>query len=151
MAPCSVLQIYAFLYINTAVRWICRLRWFACQALCPHPVPGLFSPIAYIREWVLRSLESPLPLCIYRIAYFSQKNNWHDTRTSAFVFVLIYELCRFVLYVLTNRLLVWYNNSVVGNPTEQYRRTFLYKKYLIAFSSKNLAFSLPKGLLKQKQ
>lgn len=111
-----------------------------------------FSPLTlYIRERVLRSLESPLLLCTYRIAYFSQKNNRQDIRIPAFGIMLIYKLFLFVLYVLTNRFIVCYNNSVVGNPAEQYRRTFLYKKYLIAFSSKNLAFSLPKGLLKQKQ
>ena len=109
--------------------------------------PG-FSPCLYTRERVLRSLESPLPLCIYRIAYFPQKNTRQDIRIQTFGFI---KLFLFVLYVLTNRVVVCYNNSVVGNPAEQYRRTFLYKKYLIAFSSKNLAFSLPKGLLKQKQ
>ena len=65
--------------------------------------------------------------------------------------MLIYKLFLFVLYVLTNRVVVCYNNSVVGNPAEQYRRTFLCKKYLTLFSSKKRAFSLPKGLLKQKQ
>ena len=66
-----------------------------------------FSPLThYIRERALRSLESPLPLCIYRIAYFPQKNNRQDIRIPAVCFVLIYELCLFVLYVLTNRLLV---------------------------------------------
>ena len=52
--------------------------------------------------------------------------------------MLIYELCLFVLYVLTNRVVVCYNDSVVGNPAEQYRRTFLCKKYLTLFSSKNV-------------
>lgn len=65
--------------------------------------------------------------------------------------MLIYKLFLFVLYVLTNRVVVCYNNSVVGNPTVLCRRIFLCKKYLIVFSSKNRAFSLPKGLLKQKQ
>ena len=41
--------------------------------------------------------------------------------------------------------------SVVGNTAEQHRRTFLCKKYLTLFSSRKRAFSLPKGLLKQKQ
>ena len=87
-----------------------------------------FSPLTlYIRERVLRSLESPLLLCTYRIAYFSQKNNRQDIRIPAVCFVLIYELCLFVLYVLTNQLLVWYNNSVVGNPTVLCRRIF-YKR-----------------------
>ena len=67
--------------------------------------PG-FSPCLYTRERVLRSLESPLPLCIYRIAYFPQKNNRQDIRIPAFGFMLIYKLFLFVLYVLTNRLLV---------------------------------------------
>ena len=48
--------------------------------------------------------------------------------------MLIYKLCFFILYVLTNQVIVCYNNSVVGNPTEQYRRIFLWKKYLTAFS-----------------
>ena len=65
-----------------------------------------FSPCLYTRERVLRSLESPLPLFTYRMAYFSQKNNRQDIRIPTFGFVLIYELCLFVLYVLTNRLLV---------------------------------------------
>ena len=65
-----------------------------------------FSPCLYTRERVLRSLESPLPLFTYRIAYFSQKNNRQDIRIPAVCFVLIYELCLFVLYVLTNQLLV---------------------------------------------
>ena len=65
-----------------------------------------FSPCLYTRERVLRSLESPFPLFTYRIAYFSQKNNRQDIRIPTFGFVLIYELCLFVLYVLTNRLLV---------------------------------------------
>ena len=52
--------------------------------------------------------------------------------------MLIYKLFLFVLYVLTNRVVVCYNNSVVGNPAEQYRRTFLCKKYLTVFSSKTV-------------
>ena len=86
-----------------------------------------FSPCLYTRERVLRSLESPLPLFTYRIAYFSQKNNRQDIRIPTFSFVLIYKLFLFVLYVLTNQLLVWYNNSVVGNPTVLCRRIF-YKR-----------------------
>lgn len=38
--------------------------------------------------------------------------------------MLIYKLFLFVLYVLTNYFIVCYNYNVVGNPTEQYRRTF---------------------------
>ena len=57
-----------------------------------------FLPVAYARERVLRSLESPLPLCIYRIAYFHQKNNRHDIRISSFIFVLIYKIFFFALY-----------------------------------------------------
>ena len=111
-----------------------------------------FSPLTlYIKERVLRSLESPLSPCIYRIAYFPQKNNRQDIRIPAFGFVLIYKLFLFVLYVLTNRLLVWYNNSVVGNPTEQYRRTFFVQEISYRFFFKKPCFSLPKGLLKQKQ
>ena len=88
-----------------------------------------FSPLTlYIRERVLRSSESPLLLCTYRIAYFSQKNNRQDIRIPAVCFVLIYELCLFVLYVLTNQLLVWYNNNVVGNPTVLCRRIFYKRK-----------------------
>ena len=93
-----------------------------------------FSPCLYTRERVLRSLESPLPLCNYRITYFPQKNNWQDIRIPKFGFMLIYKLCFFILYVLTNQVIECYNNSVVGNPTEQYRRIFLWKKYLTAFS-----------------
>ena len=59
--------------------------------------------------------------------------------------MLIYKLFLFVLYVLTNRVVVCYNNSVVGNPAEQYRRTFLCKKYLTLFSSKNVLSPSPKG------
>ena len=58
---------------------------------------GLSPLTLYIRGQVLRSLESPLPPCIYSIAYFSQKNNWQDIRIPAFGFVLIYKLCLFVL------------------------------------------------------
>ena len=64
-----------------------------------------FSSCLYTRERVLKSLESPLPLFTYRIAYFSQKNNRQDIRIPTFGFVLIYKLFLFVLYVLTNRLL----------------------------------------------
>lgn len=38
--------------------------------------------------------------------------------------MLIYKPFLFVLYVLTNYFIVCYNYNVVGNPTEQYRRTF---------------------------
>lgn len=48
--------------------------------------------------------------------------------------MLIYKLCLFVLYVLTNRFIICYNDSVVGDPTEQYRRTFLCKRYLNLFT-----------------
>ena len=54
--------------------------------------------------------------------------------------MLIYKPFLFVLYVLTNYFIVCYNYNVVGNPTEQYRRTFFCKKYLTAFSSKNRVF-----------
>ena len=84
-----------------------------------------FSPLKlYIRERVLRPLESPLPLCIYRIAYFPQKNTRQDIRIQTFGFI---KLFLFVLYVLTNRVVVCYNNSVVGNPTVLCRRIF-YKR-----------------------
>ena len=87
-----------------------------------------FSPCLYTRERVLRSLESPLPLFTYRIAYFSQKNNRQDIRIPAVCFVLIYELCLFVLYVLTNRVVACYNDSVVGNPAVLCRRIFYKRK-----------------------
>ena len=106
---------------------------------------GLSPLTLYIRGQVLRSLESPLPLCIYRIAYFPQKNNRQDIRIPTFGFMLIYKLFLFVLYVLTNRVVVCYNNSVVGNPAEQYRRTFLCKKYLTVFSSKTVLSPTQKG------
>ena len=48
--------------------------------------------------------------------------------------MLIYKLFLFVLYVLTNRFIVCYNDDVVGDPTEQYRRTFLCKSYLNRFT-----------------
>lgn len=38
--------------------------------------------------------------------------------------MLIYKPFLFVLYVLTNYFIVCYNYNVVGNLTEQYRRTF---------------------------
>lgn len=63
--------------------------------------------------------------------------------------MLIYKLFLFVLYVLTNYFIVCYNNNVVGNPTEQYRRTFFCKKHLAAFLQKPCFPQ--KGLLKQKQ
>lgn len=59
--------------------------------------------------------------------------------------MLIYKLFLFVLYVLTNRVVVCYNNSVVGNPAEQYRWTFLCKKYLTVFSSKTVLSPTQKG------
>lgn len=119
----------------------------AClSGACRPSVPRLFSlNTLYTRERVPRSLESPLPLCTYRIAYFPQKNNRQDIRIPAICFMLIYKLFLFVLYVLTNRFIVCYNDGVVGDPTEQYRRTFLCKKYLIVFSSKNRASPSPKG------
>ena len=86
-----------------------------------------FSPCLYTRERVLRSLESPLPLCIYRIAYFPKKNNRQDIRIPTFGFMLIYKLFLFALYVLTNRFIVCYNDSVVRNPTVLCRRIF-YKR-----------------------
>ena len=120
-------------------------------ACCPS-VPRHFSlNTLYIRERVLRSLESPLPLFTYRIAYFPQKNNRQDIRIPAFGFMLIYKLCLFVLYVLTNRFIICYNDSVVGDPTEQYRRTFFVQEISYRFFFKKPCFSLPKGLLKQKQ
>ena len=85
---------------------------------------GLSPLTLYIRGQVLRSLESPLPLCIYRIAYFPLKNNRQDIRIPVFGFVLKYKLYIFVLYVLTDQFAVCYNNTVAENPTEQYRRTF---------------------------
>ena len=94
-------------------------------------------------------LESPLSPCIYRIAYFLQKNNRQDIRIPAFGFMLVYKLFLFVLYVLTNYFIVCYNYNVVGNPTEQYRRIFFCKKYLTAFLQKPCFPQ--KGLLKQKQ
>lgn len=145
VAPCCVRQIYASpiykhrsaMDLPTKAAWpVRRYVVFRCRG---------FSPCLYTRERVLKSLESPLPPFTYRIAYFSQKNNRQDIRIPTFGFILIYKLFLFVLYVLTNRLLVWYNNSVVGNPAEQYRRTFLCKKYLIVFSSKNRASPSPKG------
>ena len=119
----------------------------AClSGACRPSVPRQFSlNTLYIRERVPRSLESPLPLCIYRIAYFPQKNNRQDIRIPTFGFMLIYKLFLFVLYVLTNRVVVCYNNSVVGNPAEQYRRTFLCKKYLTVFSSKTVLSPTQKG------
>ena len=65
--------------------------------------------------------------------------------------MLIYKLFLFVLYVLTNRVVVCYNNSVVGNPAVLCRRIFLCKKYLIVFLQKTVLSPSPKGLLKQKQ
>lgn len=116
VAPCCVRQIYASpiykhrsaMDLPTKAAWpVRRYVVFRCRG---------FSPLTlYIRKRVLRSLESPLPLCIYRIAYFPQKNNRQDIRIPTFGFALIYKLFLFVLYVLTNRLHVWYNNSVVGN------------------------------------
>lgn len=108
----------------------------AClSGACRPSVPRQFSlNTLYIRERVPRSLESPLPLCTYRIAYFPQKNNRQDIRIPAICFMLIYKLFLFVLYVLTNRFIVCYNNGVVGDPTEQYRRTFLCKGYLNRFT-----------------
>lgn len=108
----------------------------AClSGACRPSVPRLFSlNTLYTRERVPRSLESPLPLCTYRIAYFPQKNNRQDIRIPAICFMLIYKLFLFVLYVLTNRFIVCYNDGVVGDPTEQYRRTFLCKGYLNRFT-----------------
>ena len=108
-----------------------------------------FSPLTlYIRERVLRSLESPLSPCIYRIAYFPQKNNRQDIRIPTFDFMLTYKLFLFVLYVLTNYFIVCYNYNVVGNPTEQYRRTFFLQEISCRFSSKTV-FS-PKRAVKTK-
>ena len=109
-----------------------------------------FSPCLYTRERVLRSLESPLFLCTYRIAYFSQKNNRQDIRIPTFGFVLIYRLFLFVLYVLTNRVVVCYNNSVVGNPAEQYRRTFFVQEISYRFFFKKPCFLPPKSAIKTK-
>ena len=151
MAPRCVRQIYASpiykhrsaMDLPTKAAWpVRRYVVFRCRG---------FSPCLYTRERVLRSLESPLPLFTYRIAYFSQKNNRQDIRIPTFGFVLIYELFLFVLYVLTNRVVVCYNNSVVGNPAEQYRRTFFVQEISYRFFFKKPCFSLPKGLLKQKQ
>ena len=148
MAPCCVRQIYASpiykhrsaMDLPTKAAWpVRRYVVFRCRG---------FSPCLYTRERVLRSLESPLPLYIYRIAYFSQKNNRQDIRIPTFGFVLIYKLFLFVLYVLTNRVVACYNNSVVGNPAEQYRRTFFVQEISYRFSSKNRAVSHPKGLLR---
>lgn len=109
-----------------------------------------FSPCLYTRERVLRSLESPLPLFTYRIAYFSQKNNRQDIRIPTFGFVLIYKLFLFVLYVLTNRVVVCYNNSVVGNPAEQYRRTFFVQEIPYRFFFKKPCFLPPQRAIKTK-
>ena len=152
MAPCCVRQIYASpiykhrsaMDLPTKAAWPVR-RYVVFRF-------RNFSPLTlYIRERVLRSLESPLLLCTYRIAYFSQKNNRQDIRIPTFSFVLIYKLFLFVLYVLTNQLLVWYNNSVVGNPTVLCRRIFFVQEISYRFFFKKPCFSLPKGLLKQKQ
>ena len=79
----------------------------AClSGVCRLSVPGLFSLNTLYKGRVIRSLESPLPLFTYRIAYFSQKSNRQDIRIPTFGFILIYKLFLFVLYVLTNRLLV---------------------------------------------
>ena len=43
VAPYCVRQIYASLYINTAVRWTCLLKRLAFQAQCRLSVPRLFS------------------------------------------------------------------------------------------------------------
>ena len=94
-------------------------------------------------------MESPLSPCIYRIAYFPQKNNRQDIRIPTFDFMLIYKPFLFVLYVLTNYFIVCYNYNVVGNPTEQYRRTFFLQEISYRFSSKTVFPQ--KGLLKQKQ
>ena len=145
VAPRCVRQIYASpiykhrsaMDLPTKAAWpVRRYVVFRCRG---------FSPCLYTRERVLRSLESPLPLCIYRIAYFPQKNNRQDIRIPTFGFMLIYKLFLFVLYVLTNRVVVCYNNSVVGNPAEQYRRTFLCKKYLTVFSSKTVLSTTQNG------
>ena len=122
----------------------------AClSGVCRLSVPGLFSLNTLYKGRVIRSLESPLPLCIYIIAYFSQKNNRQDIRISAFGFMLIYKLCLFVLYVLTARFVVCYNSSVAGYPTEKYRRSFcLIFNFL--HSLQKTVFS-PKRALKQKQ
>ena len=106
VAPCCVRQIYASpiykhrsaMDLPTKAAWpVRRYVVFRCRG---------FSPCLYTRERVLKSLESPLPLFTYRIAYFSQKNNRQDIRIPTFGFILIYKLFLFVLYVLTNRLLV---------------------------------------------
>ena len=143
MAPRCVRQIYASpiykhrsaMDLPTKAAWpVRRYVVFRCRG---------FSPCLYTRERVLRSLESPLPLFTYRIAYFSQKNNRQDIRIPMFGFMLIYKLCLFVLYVLTTRFVVCYNSSVAGYPTEKYRRSFCLRIIFLVF--------LPKGLLKQKQ
>ena len=62
--------------------------------------------------------------------------------------MLIYKPFLFVLYVLTNYFIVCYNYNVVGNPTEQYRRTFFLQEISYRFSSKTVFF--PKRAVKTK-
>ena len=62
--------------------------------------------------------------------------------------MLIYKLFLFVLYVLTNRVVVCYNNSVVGNPAEQYRRTFA--RNILPFFLQKPCFLPPKRAIKTK-
>ena len=54
--------------------------------------------------------------------------------------MLTYKLFLFVLYVLTNYFIVCYNYNVVGNPTEQYRRTFFLQRNILPFFFKNRVF-----------
>ena len=112
---------------------------------------GLSPLTLYIRGQVLRSLESPLPLCIYRIAYFPLKNNRQDIRIPVFGFVLKYKLYLFVLYVLTDQFAVCYNNIIAENPTEQCRRTFLRTKNILPFFSEKPAFPPKRDIKTKKQ
>lgn len=109
-----------------------------------------FSPCLYTRERVLRSLESPLPLFTYRIAYFSQKKQSAGYTNSDIRFCTYIQTFLFVLYVLTNRVVVCYNNSVVGNPAEQYRRTFFVQEISYRFFFKKPCFLPPKSAIKTK-
>ena len=63
--------------------------------------------------------------------------------------MLIYKLFLFVLYVLTNRFIVCYNDGVVGDPTEQYRRTFFVQEISYRSFCKKTVF-FPKRAIKIK-
>lgn len=84
---------------------ICRLRRLTVRRCMGLFFGAVYSPlICVLRERVLRSLESPLPLCIYRISYIFQKNNRQDKRKYGMCFVLIYEVFFSFLYLLTKAL-----------------------------------------------